>query len=404
MSVVGKRWLIWSGAALLLAGFLVYAFRPQPVAVDTLTLQPVPFRVTLDADGVTQIRDLFTISAPVGGRVLRNPLEVGDRVEQGLTVVATIEPSDPAFLDPRAQAESRHELEAAEAELDLAKAELARTEAERTFAAAEQQRAESLYARSAVPLRFVEDARRSFRTADAAVAAARAAADVREHQVRRARARLIMPVSAPFDRADCDCILLKAPVDGRILRLFAKSEAVVVAGTPLLEVGDPGQIEIVADFLSADAVRIEPGQYAEIAGWGGEDALEARVRRVEPFGFTKISALGIEEQRVNVVLDLISPPGRWSGLGHGFRVVVRVIVWQQSAALAIPVTALFREAGDWRVFLVDGDRVRSHALAIGQRAGLQVEVTSGLRAGDIIVVNPSEALADGVRVDPQRAR
>jgi HlyD family secretion protein len=293
-----------------------------------------------------------------------------------VTVVATIQPSDPAFLDPRTQAESQHELEAAEAELGLANANLARADADLAFAETELRRAQELFARGSVSQRAVDEAQRAFQSAEASVAAARAAVEVRDRQVMRARARLFTPVGHPGTGEACNCIELKAPVEGRVLRVFAKSEAVVQAGAPLIEVGDPADLEIVADFLSADAVRIEPDQRAEIVGWGGEGALDARVRRVEPFGFTKISALG-----------------------HGYRVIVRVIGWEADDALAVPVTALFRRAGSWQIFVDDGGRARLRAVDVGHRAGLQVQIRHGLAAGDVVLVNPPEVLEDGARIE-----
>jgi len=257
------------------------------------------------------------------------------------------------------------------------------------------------FARGSLPQRFVDEARRAFRNADAAVAAARASVDVRDHQVMRARARLITPARSTAGEAGCDCIELTAPVDGRVLRVFEKSEAVVQAGAPLIEIGDPADLEIVADFLSADAVRIEPGQRAEITGWGGEGVLEARVRRVEPFGFTKISALGIEEQRVNVILDLVAEPERWRALGHGYRVIVRVIGWESDAALTVPVTALFRRDGVWQVFVEEAGAARLRTVEVGPRAGLQVLTTGGIEAGAVVVVNPPEHLEDGARIAPR---
>jgi len=399
MSIAGKRWLLWGGIAVAVLAALLVAFRPRAVAVEVEVVEPGPFRTTLEAEGMARVRDVFTISAPVAGHVLRNPLEVGDELVAGLTVVATLQPSDPAFLDPRARAESEHELEAAEAELGLAAAELARAQADRAFAETELARAEELFARGSVPERAVDEARRAFKTADANVAAAEAAAEVRDRQVMRARARLITPVE-PADSAEaCNCVELKAPVGGRVLRIFAKSETVVQAGAPLIEIGDPADLEIVADFLSADAVQIEPGQHAEIVGWGGEGSLDARVRRVEPFGFTKISALGIEEQRVNVVFDLTGPRDDWRALGHGYRVIARVIGWQSDQALTVPVTALFRRQGAWHVFVEDAGVARLRPVVTEHRAGLRVQVSRGLSAGDRVLVNPPEALTEGARVE-----
>jgi HlyD family secretion protein len=399
MNVVGKRWLLWGSIAAVVLVALVFGFRPQAIEVDVQTVRPASFRTVIEAEGVARVRDVFTISAPVGGQVLRNPLEAGDELMQGETVVATIQPSDPAFLDPRTQAESQHELEAAEAELGLSHANLSRADADRTFADTELRRAQELFARGSVSQRAVDEARRAFQSAEASVAAARAAVEVRDRQVMRARARLFTPAGHTGTGEACNCIELKAPVDGRVLRVFAKSEAVVQAGAPLIEVGDPADLEIVADFLSADAVRIEPGQRAEIVGWGGEGALDARVRRVEPFGFTKISALGIEEQRVNVVLDLAAPREEWRALGHGYRVIVRVIGWEADDALAVPVTALFRRAGSWQMFVDDGGVARLRAVDVGHRAGLQVQIRHGLAAGDVVLVNPPEVLEDGARIN-----
>jgi HlyD family secretion protein len=398
MGVVGKRALLWGAIGALLTVLLTIAFLPRALRVEVRTLAPGPFRATLEAEGVTRVRNVFTMSAPVAGRVLRNPLEVGDELVQGDTVVATIEPSDPAFLDPRTLAESQHDLEAAEAERDLAAAEVARAEGDLTFAAAERARAEELFAHGSVPRRFVDEAQRESGRAEAALAAARAALDVREHHVMRARARLGTPVRVARAGPDCDCIELKAPVDGRVLQIFEKSEAVVQAGAPLLEIGNPAELEVVADFLSADAVQIAAGQRAEISGWGGTGVLPARVRRVEPFGFTKVSALGIEEQRVNVVLDLTAPAAEWRGLGHGYRVMVGVIAWESESALTVPVTALFRNAGAWQVFVVSDGVARVREVEVGARAALETLVTGGLAPGDVVIVNPPEKLADGARV------
>ncbi len=396
MNVFSRRLFVWGGIALVLAVLLVMAFRPQPVVVDLLTVRPGPLQVTVDAEGITEVRDVFTISAPVGGRLQRTPLEVGDAVLRGETVVATIEPSDPAFLDPRAQAESQEELEAAVAARDLAAAELEKAEVEKSFAETELKRARELFASRTVPQRFVDDAERAYRSAAAAVTAAIAALDARKHQVKRARARLITPAAGERNDGDCDCVTLQAPVSGQVLRIFEKSETVVVPGDPLLEIGDPKDLEVVADFLSADAVQVSAGDRALIEGWGGAQPLDARVRRVEPFGFTKISALGIEEQRVNVVFDLVSPPEAWESLGHGYRVIARVVLWEGRDVLTVPVTALFRDGDRWEVFVASDGRARVRTVTPGHRAGLQVEIIDGLGAGEVVVVNPPEHLADGV--------
>ncbi|MEQ8483229.1 MAG: HlyD family efflux transporter periplasmic adaptor subunit [Pseudomonadales bacterium] len=399
-----KRLLLWGTIVSVLVLALFVAWLPAAELVDLQTVDARPLAVTVDAEGVTQVRDVFTVSAPLGGRLLRTPLRPGDRLVMGVTVVATLEPSDPAFLDPRALAESQQELQSAEAARTLAAAELARAEAEQTFATADLGRARELFAGGSVPRRYVDEAERVARMADATVAAAAAAVDARTHDVMRARVRLLTPVTGPRGADDCLCVTITAPVDGQVLQVFERSETVVTPGTPLLSVGDPAQLEVVADFLSADAVRISPGQTAWLDGWGGDRRLEGRVRRVEPFGFTKVSALGIEEQRVNVVIDLVSPRDAWLALGHGFRVVARVVTWESDAVLTVPVTALFRRDGRWTVFVAEAGRVRMRAVVPGQWAGLDVQILDGLSAGERIVDSPPAALDEGVRVRARDAR
>jgi HlyD family secretion protein len=398
-----RRMILWSAIGLTGAALLVFAWRPRPELVDLHAVAEGPLSVTVDAEGVTQVEDVFTVSAPVGGRLLRTRLSAGDSLTAGVSVVATLEPSDPAFLDPRAQAESQQELQAAEAAQALAAAELVRAEAEQAFAGAELSRARELFAAGSVPRRFVDEAERSARMADATVAAATAAVDAREHDVLRARARLVTPVQGARNGEDCECVTLTAPIDGVVLRVFEKSETVVTAGTPLLEVGDPAALEVVADFLSADAVRIRAGQTAWLDGWGGDRPLQARVRRVEPFGFTKVSTLGIEEQRVNVIFDLISPRDAWLTLGHGFRVIARVVVWEADRVLTVPVTALFRRDGQWLVFVDEDGRAEARPVVTGESAGLYVQIVDGLSPGERVVVSPSGSLRAGARIAPREA-
>jgi HlyD family secretion protein len=398
MGVLGKRLALWGTIAAVLALLLLYAFRPRAELVDVETVVAGPLQVTVDAEGIARIKDVFTISAPVAGRLLRTPLAAGDPLTRDVSVVATIEPSDPAFLDPRALAESRQELETAEAARKAAAAEVERARTEQRFAHTELERARTLFESGSVPRRFADEAERTAGTAEAAVAGALAALDAREHEVLRARARLITPVDRSEGTLECECVTLTSPVNGRVLRVFEKSATVVAPGTALLEVGDPEELEVVADFLSADAVRIRPGQIATIEGWGGDGALEARVRHVEPFGFTKVSALGIEEQRVNVVFDLETSRERWEPLGHGYRVISRVVLWEGYDVLTVPVTALYRQASEWYVFVAAAGRAEQRAVTPGFRSGLKVQVLDGLDDGDVVIVNPPASLEPGARV------
>ncbi len=395
---VYKRIALWSlpTVALVIALFLL--FRPRAELVDVVEVSEGPMLVTIDEEGETRTRDVFTISAPVTGRLLRPLLKAGDEVVAGQTVVAEIEPSDPEFLDPRAQAESEAVRDAANAAYDLAAAELKRAEAERDFALAEVERARELYRKGTVPKQRVEDAERAAQATDAVVEAAVAKLSVQEFELNRAEARLITPAQLNANRPPCECVTVKSPVTGRVLRVLLKSETVVAPGTALLEVGDPLDLEIVADLLSVDAVKVTPGQRVIIDRWGGEHPLEARVRVVEPLAFTKVSALGIEEQRVNVVMDLVDPPDRRPTLGHAYRVNVRVVVWESDNVVTVPLTALFRSDQEWAVFVDNDGTADIREVEIGESAGLDVEIISGLRVGERVVRHPGERLSAGVRI------
>ena len=393
-----KRFVLWSVPTLALIFTLFLLFRPRAELVDIVDVDTGPMLVTIDEEGETRTREVFTISAPVTGRLLRPLLKAGDNVIAGKTVVAEIEPSDPAFLDPRSQAESEAARNAAAATLDLATAELKRADAERDFALAEVDRARKLYRKGTVPKQRVDDAERKAQATEAAVEAAEANLSVQAFELNRAEARLITPAQINANPVPCECISVKSPVTGRVLRVLLKSETVVAPGTALLEVGDPQDLEIIADLLSVDAVKIASGQRVIIDRWGGEYPLEARVRVVEPLAFTKVSALGIEEQRVNVVMDLIDPPSERTTLGHGYRVNVKIVVWEGEDILTVPLTALFRSDQGWAVFVDEDGTAAIRNVDIGQTQGLDVEIVSGLDVGERVIRHPNDRLAAGVRV------
>jgi HlyD family secretion protein len=401
MTPTTRRMLFWSvPAAALLLG-LIAAFRPRAVPVDLAAVEGGPMRVTIDEKAETRVKDSFVVSAPIPGRVLRARLEAGDPVIAGETIVASIEPADPTLLDPRAQAEAEAAIEAARSALTLAEAEREQAVAELDFATAELARMRALFERGAASRQAVDQAERAFRTRRAARLTADAALDVRRHEFDVARARLITAVDTQGLASPCACADLTAPVTGRVLKLFQESEALVASGTPLLEIGNPAELEIVAELLSEDAVRVTPGQRVIVDRWGGSDPLEGRIRRVEPYGFTKVSALGIEEQRVNVLIDLTGPPERHAALGHGYRVEVRIVVWETDAALQVPLTALFRRGEDWALFANEDGRARLRSVSVGQRNGLTAELRSGVSAGDRVVLHPSDRIADGTRIEPR---
>ncbi len=400
MSPARRRLLLWGVLGLLLLGGLVFAFRPQPVLVDVLELRPSPLRVTIDEEGETRVRDVFELSAPVIGRARRVEVEVGDTVIAGETVVAEIEPVDPILLDARSEIEGEAAVRAAEAALELARSEVTRAEAELDYARSEFERQRNLRELGVAADRDLDTARREYRTARAAVATARAALQERSFELDRARARLVSFLGPADSRGQCECIPLHAPVSGRVLRVVRESEGVVQAGEALVEIGDPTDLEIVVDLLSADAVKVEEGQRVVIEEWGGALPLAGRVRRVEPFGFTKVSALGIEEQRVNALIDLTSPHEDWRRLGHGYRVEARIVLWEGEELLVLPLSSLFRRSGDghWAVFVVEGGRARLRPVELGQRNGLEAEIRSGLELGERVVLYPGERVSDGVRI------
>ncbi len=392
-----RRFAVWAVPLALLAAGLVWAFRPSPVPVDMVTLRPGPLEVTVADEGRARIREVYVVSAPVRGRALRIEVDEGDPVIGGETVIAELEPVDPDFLDPRAAAEARAAVDTARAALTLARARVTEAKADLDFAEAEVGRMRELEARGAVPTRALEEAERAFLTREAALATAEAAIEMRLSELEAARIRLMTPDERVPD-GECPCVTLRAPADGTVLRVLRESEGVVPAGEPLAEIGDPRDLEIVAEFLSADAVRIEPGMPARIENWGG-DALDAVVRRIEPYAYPEVSALGIEERRVEVVLDLEAPEAARGRLGHGFQVEARVILWADDDALAVPLTALIRTPEGWSVWVVEEGVARRRAVEIGRRAELSAELASGLSAGDVVVRYPSEAIEEGVAVE-----
>ncbi len=381
-----RRWLVWGAVAAIAALLIVLALRPRPLEVDVGTVARGRLAVTLDEEGETRVRERYVVSAPVAGRVQRIELEPGDAVEAAETVLATFVAGDPALLDVRARGE-------AEARVGAARAAAERARAQLEFARGERERYERLVADGVASRERLELAERDLDTAEETLASSLA-------EVRAAEARAL-ELRAPVPGGRADSIALRSPIDGVVLRRLQESEAVVAAGTPLLEVGDPAALEIVADYLSADAVAMRPGMPVEIAAWGGGETLAGRVRRVEPGGFLKVSALGVEEQRVNVIVDVVQPREAWEALGDGYRAEVRVVIWEQDDVLKAPVSALFRQSEGWAVFAVAGRRALLEQAEVGHRSATDAEILSGLEAGDVLVVYPPDDLEPGARVEPR---
>ena len=399
MQAKWRRSILWGTIGLLIAAGLVYSFRPRPVPVDLMELSRGRLVVTVDEEGETRVRDIFVVSAPVAGRTRRIEADVGDRVIAHESVIVEIQPTEPSFLDVRGKAQAEAAVRAAESANVLAQAELDRAVADLDFARTEVERARELFRKGTISQRELDEAERTYKTAVAARDRARAALQVQAFELEQARAQLLSPDETVESKGEGRFIPARAPVTGVILRIPNESERVVMAGEPLAEIGNPDDLEIVADLLSADAVKVSAGDRVLIDAWGGGRVLEGTVRRVEPFGFTKISALGIEEQRVNVIIDLTSPHEHWDRLGHGYQVETRIVLWENDDVLKLPLTALFRDGeGEWAVFVAKNGRAERRPVKLGRRSGFEAQIVGGLHQGDRVVVHPSDRIADGVLI------
>jgi HlyD family secretion protein len=376
---------------LVLALAAYWAFRPRAVPADFANVARGALQVTVEDEGQTRVRDRFVVSAPVPGRMERIQLEPGDPVVAGKTVLARFRPTDPALLDVRARGELEARVRAAESSLGGAQADRERLRGELTFARSELKRMQVI--KDAVSQRDIDAAAQQVETLARAVQSADFAVRTAQHQVELARASLLQTRGG-----QSAVIPLLSPVDGVVLRRLQESETIVPIGQPLLEVGDVRELEIVADLLSSAAVRVEPGQTVFIEQWGGGRTLDGVVRRVEPSGFTKISALGVEEQRVNVIVDFAGPPEGRANIGDGFRVEVRIVVASAENVLKVPASALFRHEADWAVYRVEAGRAVRQIVQVGRQSGLEAEITGGLEEGQQIIVYPSESVRDGVQV------
>ncbi len=379
--------LILAGLAGL--GSLVYAWLPKPQPVEVATVRYVPLEVSISDDGRTRVRERIVVSAPITGKLSRLALEPGTQIESG-QILAQIAPPDPPALDAHSRAATEAHVTAGLARQRQAEAAIARAKVARAQALRDVQRTVALTASGAVT--GVERER-------AELAAELATNDLAQSELTRAAATAEVAASrAALGRGDPGTAVgafVTAPVRGTLLRVVRVAAGPVVAGAPLVELGDLAAMEVVVDVLSSDAARLRVGAAAEITEWGGERPLAGRVRAIEPSAFTRISALGIEEQRVNVIVAIDAPP---AALGDGFRVEIRMVVWHGDHVLAVPASALFRDRARWAVYVVRAGRAQLQPVEIGQRAPNEVEVVRGLAAGDVVILHPSDRVADGVRV------
>ena len=396
------KWLPWrqvrlAGAVLAVAAIVAAAMWPEPLAVDLARAVRGPMEVTLDEDGDTRVRERFVVSAPVAGRLQRIELEPGDVVVKGRTVVARLAAATPPLLDPRVRVELDAAAAAATAGADQARAERDRAAAVLERARGALRRQQALTEAGAVSRDDLESAQTAVKTGEEALRAATMGVMRADQEARLARARLQTPSTSGR------VVDVVAPVNGIVLRRLRESETVVPAGEGLVELGDPNQLEVVADLLSTDAVQVKPGSPVRIEQWGGSHPIAATVRRIEPSGFVKVSALGVEERRVNVVIELSEPAAAARALGDGYRVEVRIVVWRADDVLKVPVGSLFRRGNDWAVFVVANQRATLRTITVGHRNNDEVEVAGGLSTGESVVMHPPDTLTDETRVVPRRA-
>lgn len=395
-----RIWLrrgIWLLAGAIVAGLLAWAFAPRAVEVETATVMRGPFRKTVDEDGKTRVRDRYVVSAPVPGRLLRVDLKAGAAVEPG-TLLARLAPAAPSPLDARTELEYRERLGAAEATLLRSTASVERAGVALAQAKAEEMRATTLAAQGFASRQALENAQREVELKAKELAVAQFDGHAAEHQVALSRAALIRYRQDAGGKAPGAVWEIRSPVAGRVLRVVQESEAVVASGAAILEIGDPQALEVVVDVLTADAAAIRPGADAALDHGVGEPVLAGRVRLVEPAAFTKVSALGIEEQRVNVVIDFVAPTAAWGNLGDGHRVDTRITVDTRDEAVLVPLSALFRHGDGWAVFAVDGGRALLRPVDTGPRNGKVAVVLGGLEPGSQVIVYPADSVSEGARV------
>jgi HlyD family secretion protein len=390
------RRLLVALLACALVGVVAYGAWPRPIPVDAVGATRRALRISIDESGKTRVRDRYVVSAPIAGDLARIELRPGDEIEAG-AALARLVPLAPPLLDPRARAEAEARLGAASSALAQARTVTLRAEVAAKHAEDDLAKARTLAGSGAIAGEALDHAELEARLRDAELVSARFSERMAAFEVQLATSTI-----ARFDpkAARADQFAISSPVRGRVLRVLQESAGVVAPGTPLLELGDPSSMEVVVDVLSADAVRIHVGASATLEAWGGEP-LRAKVRVVEPGAFTKVSALGVEEQRVHVALDLLDPRERWSGLGDGYRVEAKIVVSERAGVLVVPAGAVFRRDEEWAVYALERGRVRVRALRVGERNDRDVEVLEGVREGELVIVHPSERITDGVRGAPR---
>ena len=406
---IQPRSVVIFAALFLVSVFFTYAFWPRAIAVDMATVARSAMTVTINEEAKTRVHDAFIVSAPISGRLLRVDVEPGDHVVEGETIVAQIAPASPTALDIRTEEQAKASIASAKAALALAQADVKKTLADQAYAKANVERARRLWPEGAVSQANLEAAERGWRSALAALDMARANVSIREANLKNAEA-MLLSYSTPNDGDDQlsqpnrEVFSLYAPISGQVLHLFHESETILPAGASILEIGNPHtDLEIVAELLSTDAVKVTKGDRVIIEKWGGISPLDGVVKRVEPWGYTKFSALGVEEQRVKAIIGFARQDDLPQSLGHGYRAEVRIVIWEDQNALNIPASAVFRKDDDWFVYRVHRAKAQLTKVEIGNNNGTQAQITEGLSENDAVVLYPGNRVTNGTRVKPRGA-
>ena len=389
-------WLLLTGGVV---AAIVWGFMPRPIPIETAVVKRGPLQVSVEEEGKTRVIDRFVVSAPVDGFARRLNADVGDIVKRGETLLL-LDPLRSTVLDPRSRAEAQARVAAAEADLKRAQKDVEAADAEARRWETQRKRARELHAAGTIADEVLDEIAASAERSQAQERSSEYAVEVARHDLEAARTALRHSAAQQSEKP-AETVAVRAPVGGRILKIVHESEGVVSAGDPLLEIANPRGLEVEVELLSADAVKVGPGTRVLFERWGGENPLQGLVRIVEPVGFTKISALGVEEQRVLVIADITSPPEQWARLGDGYRVEARFILWEGEDVLQIPSSTLFRHGEGWAVFAVEDGMAERRPAELGHRNGLITEVLSGLEEGDTLITHPDDAIDDGVEVQPR---
>jgi len=396
-----RKKLFWAIVLGLLAIAVTLATRPPAVEVDLAEATRGDLTVTVDEDGLTRIRERYVVSTPLAGRLVRITLKPGDEVKAGETQLTTLEPTDPQLLDARARAQAEARVRGAEAAYKQAQSQVETAQKKHALAIADEQRASRLFKKNGTSPQNYEHAVYEAQAAAVALRSAELTVQITEFELEQARAALLLAGDEddPKTTSDDTRFPISAPIDGRVLRVFQESSTVVQAGERLLEIGDPHDLEVAVDVLSTDAVNIKPGAEVRLEHWGGGEPLNGQVRLVEPSAFTKTSALGVEEQRVWIIIDLSDPIEDRAQLGDGYRVEARITTWRGQGIIKVPAGATFRkDRTSWAVFVADGETARAREVERGQSNGIETEILAGLDPGEKVIVHPSDKIADGVKI------